>query len=57
MRKLMALVLIVILALPSFAEDKKESTAAALGKAAGAKIGEAAAKWLAGKLDDPRAST
>lgn len=51
MRRFVAVLLVVSIALPSFAEDK-ESTAAALGKAAGAKIGEAAAKWLAGKLYD-----
>jgi hypothetical protein len=51
MRKSAFLVILVCLTIPCFAEEK-ESTAAALGKAAGAKIGEAAAKWLAGKLYD-----
>ena len=51
MRKSAFLAILVCLTVPSFAEEK-ESTAAALGKAAGAKIGEAAAKWLAGKLYD-----
>ncbi len=45
------LVCLCLVALPGFAEEK-ESTAKALGKAAGAKIGEAAAKWVAGKLYD-----
>ncbi len=51
MRRFAFLVVVLCLAIPNFAEEK-ESTAAALGKAAGAKIGEAAAKWLAGKLYD-----
>jgi hypothetical protein len=51
MRRFGFLVLFACLAAPGLAENK-ESTAAALGKAAGAKIGEAAAKWVAGKLYD-----
>jgi hypothetical protein len=52
MRRSAIFVVLVSLAVPCVAEEKKESTAAALGKAAGAKIGEAAAKWVAGKLYD-----
>lgn len=51
MRRFAYLILLVFLSVSSFAEEK-ESTAKALGKAAGAKIGEAAAKWVAGKLYD-----
>lgn len=51
MRRSAVLVALMCLAIPGFAEDK-ESTAKALGKAAGAKIGEAAAKYVAGKLYD-----
>lgn len=51
MRKSAILVVLVCIAMPSFAKEE-ESAVEAIIKSAGAKGGEAAAKWLAGKLYD-----